>query len=71
MDAADEIGAREGQQVVGAVEVAGVVAEALAPERALVEPLALDHRPHGAVEHEDAAVQVGEDRVLHGRRVYA
>jgi hypothetical protein len=54
VDAAHHVGTREGQHLVVAGEVAGVVLEALAAKVGLGEALGLDHRAHGAVDDEDA-----------------
>ena len=52
-----DVGPREREQVVVALEVAPVVAEALAAERRFVELVPLDHRAHRAVEQHDALVE--------------
>ena len=48
---------REGQEIVVAREVPGVVGEPFAAEIGLAETVLLDHRPHGAVEQEDPLVE--------------
>ena len=53
MDVADGVGQGEDQQVVVAAHVADPVLEALAAIAGLVQLQLLDHRAHGAVEHED------------------
>ena len=58
MDLADHVGPREHEELVVALQVARVVAEALAAEVGLAELARLDHRAHRAVEDEDA---LGED----------
>ena len=45
------------QQVVVALDVAGPSPEALAAIGSLVELVALDHRAHGAIEHDDALLE--------------
>ena len=45
------------EQVVVALEVAVPVGEPLAAVLGLAEGVPLDHRAHGAVEHEDARLQ--------------
>ena len=52
-----------------APDVAVEVLEALAAERRLVEFEALDHRAHGAVEHQDALRAAAARRFAWGRRV--
>ena len=53
MDVADDPGLRQRQQVVIALEVAAERREALAAVAGFVEPVALDHGAHGAVEDEN------------------
>src|SRR5262249_23543333 len=75
VDAPDDVGARQHEELVVALHVVGVVAEALAAVVGLAEPVALDHRAHRAVEYEDAAreqlvesragVGNGHGRLLH------
>ena len=59
VDVADHVGPRQHQQVVVALQVLAVVREAFAAEVGLAEPVALDHRAHGAVDDGDALVQQG------------
>ena len=59
VDAADQLGLRQHEQVIVAAQVARPVAKALAPELRLVQVLALDHGAHGAVEHQDALGEEG------------
>ena len=47
----------QAQQVAVAAHVLRVVREPLAPEVGLGEPVALEQRAHGAVEHEDPLPQ--------------
>ncbi len=54
MDAADDVRPGQDEQVVVALQVAGLVGEALAAEVRLVQLVALDHGAHGAVEDQDA-----------------
>ncbi len=54
MDVPDDIGSRQGQQIVVALQVARVVAKPLTAEIRLGEAVALNHCPHRAVEEEDA-----------------
>ena len=54
VDVADRVGLGQDEQVVVALEVLAVVAEALAAEVGLRQLERLDLGPHGAVEHQDA-----------------
>ena len=75
MDLADDLRARNGKQVIVAAQVAMEVLETLPAILGLGEPMALDHRAHGAVEHEDALLErvmqggdtggAGGDRLIH------
>ena len=60
MDVEDDVGPRQHEQVVVALQIARMVREALAAEIGLSELVALDHRPHRAVENQKA---FGELRV--------
>ena len=53
----DDCGTREAEDVVGAPEITRMGRELHAAVSRLVEPVALDHRPHRAVEDEDAAIE--------------
>ena len=55
--AADDVGPRERQDVVVALEIAAVMQEPLAAVAALIQPMLLHHRAHGAVEQHDALIQ--------------
>jgi hypothetical protein len=55
VDAADDLGPREHQQLVVPLYVDRVVGEARAAEVRLGELVALDHRAHRAIEDQDAA----------------
>ena len=57
MDLLDDGGAREAEDVVGTLEVTRMGGELRAAVGRLVEPVALDHRPHRSVEDEDAAIE--------------
>ena len=59
VDAADDVRLGEAEQVVVALEVALPVGEPLAAVVGLAEPLALDHRAHGAVHDEDPLGESG------------
>ena len=65
MDSLDHVGAREHEQVVVAGEIPRVAREPLAAEVGLPEPAALDHRPHRAVEDQDALPQRGVELRAH------
>ena len=54
MDAANDLRLRQRQQVVVALLVAAVRVEAIAVIVDGVQPVALDHGAHGAIENEDA-----------------
>jgi hypothetical protein len=53
VDLADHVGAVQAEELVVALQVAGVVLEELTPEIGLGQPVALDHRAHRPVEDED------------------
>jgi hypothetical protein len=55
MDVADQLRLRQREQVVVAAKLARPRAKALAPKILFGQARALDHRPHGAIEHQDAA----------------
>src|SRR6185312_16660059 len=57
VDAADDIGPRESQDVVVAPEIPPVVAEALAAVAALIQPVLLHHGAHRAIEQHDALIE--------------
>ena len=59
VDLLDDRGLREDEEVVRPLEVLRVIAEPVAAVSRLVQPLALDHRPHRAVDHGDAAGEEG------------
>ena len=59
MDLGDDVGARERQEIVVATQILGMRAEPLPAEILLLQRVRLDHRPHGAVEDEDALRERG------------
>jgi hypothetical protein len=61
VDAGDDVGRGEDQQVVVAAQVARPVGEAVAAEVLLGEPVPLDHRAHRAVEDEDPVGEEGAE----------
>ena len=63
VDTADDVRLGQAQQVVVALEVALPVGEPIAAVVVLAESLALDHRAHRAVHHEDALGQRGPQLV--------
>ena len=63
MDAADDVGPRQDEQVVVALEVARVRREARAAEVGLGEAVALHHRAHRAVDDEDPVAEEGVEEV--------
>jgi len=60
MDLADHVRPRQDQQVVVALEIVPMIPESLAAEIRFRQPIPLDHRPHRAIEEEDAC---GEKRM--------
>ena len=62
VDGADDVGPRQGQQVVVASDVARMVAEALAAEIGLGQTVTLDERSGRPVEDEDALAQKGSEQ---------
>ena len=72
MDAADQLGPGQRQQVVVALQVRRPVGEARAAEVRLRERVLLDHRAHRAVEQQDAAFELlAQERVgrMYGKAV--
>ncbi len=72
MDLADDLGLAEHQQIVVALEIVGVVLEALAAIAGLVKLVALNHGAHGAIENEDALARLlvqGCDALVAGHEV--
>ena len=59
MDRAHDLRLRQHQQVVVALDVMRMVAQAFPAIAGLVEPVALDHRAHRPVQEQDALVQQG------------
>ena len=57
MNAADDVGPRESQDVVVALEVASVTAKAIAAVAPLIQPVLLHHRAHRAIEQHDALIE--------------
>ena len=51
--AADDRRLGQGEEVVVPLEIAGPVGEPLAPVVPLTQLVALDHRPHGPIQHQD------------------
>src|SRR5690606_33382372 len=66
VDRRDDLRPGQRQQVVVAALVVAGIGEALAAVVGLLQPVALDHGAHGAVEHQDAA---GEGRFERGDAV--
>ena len=67
MDGADDVGPRKDEHVAVPAEVPRVIREALAAEIGFRQLVALNHRPHRAVEDEDAALEQGAERIEHVR----
>jgi len=65
VDAADDVRLGEDEEVVVALQLAGMVLEARPPVVRLVELMGLDHGAHGPVQDEDALGQQGFDGVGH------
>jgi hypothetical protein len=61
VDAADDVRPGEHQQVVVALEIMRVIGEARAAVIGFLQPVALDHRAHGAVEDEQALLEQGRE----------
>jgi len=61
VDAPDNLGLGEEQQIVVALQIVGVVPEALAPVIGLAQAMTLDHGAHGPVQDEDALFQESGD----------
>ncbi len=57
MDRRNRLGLGQAQDVAVAAQVARVVAEPVAPEVGLAEPVRLEHRPHRAIQDHDSLVQ--------------
>ncbi len=54
VDLGDDVGPRDGQEIIVATQILGMRAEPLPAEILLLQRVRLDHRAHGAVEDEDA-----------------
>ena len=65
MDRADDIGARQGQEVVVALDVVRMVREPGAAKVRLAQPVALDRGPHRAVEDQDPILERGVELEPH------
>ena len=59
MNRADHVRARQGQDVVVALEVAGMIREPRAAEVPLAQPVTLEGGPHRAVEDQDPILECG------------
>ena len=57
MYVSNDLRSRNRQEIVIAFEIAGPVAESITAKVILAETVALDHRPHRAIEQHDAAFQ--------------
>ena len=64
VDGADDAGLGQGEEVVVPLEITGPVGKPLAPVVPLTQPVALDHRPHRPIQHQDPPrkqrLQLGE-----------
>ncbi len=54
MDLLDDVGASQGEQIVVALQRAGMIPEAGTAEVVFPQLVALDHRSHCPIEHQDA-----------------
>ena len=70
MDAADDVGPGQDEQVVVALEVVAVIPEALAAVIGLGQAVALDHGAHGAVEDKEALGEEGGKVRRYGRAAW-
>jgi hypothetical protein len=61
VDLLDEVGAREHQEVVVAAQLLRMGREPVTPEVLFLQAVGLDHRPHGAVQDEDAPLERGAE----------
>ncbi len=70
MDRAHHVGLRQREEVVVALDVMVMPGKAGAAVAGLIEPVALDHRAHRAIQDQDALVEQGGEFVgavgLHG-----
>jgi len=57
VDLADHIGSGEREELVVALDFARVVSKMVPTEICFRESIALEHRPHGSIEHQDALSQ--------------
>ncbi len=67
VDGADDIRTREDEDVAVAAQVLRVILEALAAEVGLRQLVALDHRPHRAIEDEHALLECAAQGLLRRR----
>src|SRR5690606_19901931 len=65
VDFMDNIGPGEAEQVVVALQVAGVIREAFAAEVPLFKFVTLYHGAHGAIEHQYPLLQFADYRFCH------
>ena len=63
VNAGDDVGTRQREHVAVPLEIARVIAKSIAAIVGLSGLVPLDHRPHCAVEHEDAPFEQGFERV--------
>ena len=61
MNPLDDVRAGEQQQIVIALQIVRVIGETLAPEIGFSQAVLLNHGAHGAIEHEDALAEVGQN----------
>ncbi len=63
MNILDRLRLRERQEIVVSAQILAMILEAFAAEIAFREIMALDHRPHGAVENKDFFAREPVERV--------
>ena len=68
VDVTHKIGSRQHQQIVVAAQVDRMIGETLSAKLSLGQPEALDHRPHRAVEQQNAPRQQFAQSCLGGGR---
>jgi len=61
MDLPDHIRLREAQQIVGTTQLGLPLGETLAAKVRFLQPTGLDHRPHRAIQNQDALAQQGQE----------
>ena len=57
MDGADHVRTRQDQEIAVALQILGVILEALATEVGVGQPVSLNHRAHRAIEQQYPAIE--------------